>query len=280
MSAVEKTSLGNVHVWCPATKVPTPEGNAHRTFVVGPSDIVKKLSQSTRPTAGMGLGTGHPDLKPFDTDPNGVAGCLSRGTIEFGSGRSDIDESMPAYLPNLAELARECEPGKSFKMRDIAKVGDTVKLELGAGILAPALTRSSNKGTQGIRWRFHYKAGSGAAKPIDRLYYLTDLLEFTSSKPSLSIEMGDAEATLVVDQQLWIINVPLIGDRDGTPMVIEHAHAWADLLDTPLTGTLDARAADRYERGAESEVKFSHPCRAGGSRYFPPDTDPCFSLMV
>lgn len=275
MSVVEHTLLRDVNVWCPGVKVPGDEDNYHRTFVVGPPELVKKLASSTTPTKGAGLGTGHNDLKPYDDDAAGLMGCIPKGTLEVGRGNADLAPTLPGHLPNLLHVAKGCEPDKSFSLGDIANVGQCVKVKLGAGVLGPTSNRSTNKGTHGIRWRFYYDGN-----PVRELYHLTDLLEFTSATDDILVKSPVGEGRLKSGEVLWIVNVPVIGDNDDTPEIIEHAHAWAALLDKPLSKTLEARAKDIYRRDRSSETKFKHPCRADLKRYFPPDTDPCFAVMV
>ncbi len=276
----------SLDAWCPAINVPLdqaqakdlPGPNLHQAFIVAPKSIVSGLGLDPMSTMGSNLGMAHADLEQTETSDLFGMACIAGQTLNVdGGGKEEIHSVVAAHLPNIADIAKIVDPASNPDLVDIrSRFPGSSKVELRGGTLRLPQVRSKNKGTHAIRWRFQV-ATEAKGEP----YYLADVVEFRGNGNSMELKLGDQETTLNLSQTLWVINVPYVSPKDDTPCYIEHGHSWFSVVGQTPPGNLELRALDSYSRDVSTGKALTHPCSFPLTpRYFPPDTDPCFSVLV
>lgn len=260
-----------------------PTIGKHASFLVGQRGTLSALAAGHQPipATGSNIAEGHDDI--------GLAGehllCYPGPNLSIGTGESQISPGLSAHLPRLVEIADLMDPSQKHSIRTPA---GSLEVTLRGGYLRTG-TPSRNRGTHNIPWQFVGKDN----REIGGRWRLTDLLVYHSQSAEMEIAVnGSRKALLGPGERLWIVNFPTYAVKDTTPLEIEHAHEWLSLVTPAVANAGEAKILARtsYNRGESKGLELNHPCAAGKvearlrqeqnyTRYFPPDTDPCFIVM-
>jgi hypothetical protein len=281
-------------------KLHLPALHDHRAFVVAKdAATIEQLGAQERANhlTKANIGLAHKDLP----GKLRAIGCLTPTQFAVTAGHGNgvhMTTSLQAALPNLGELYRRSQSETRVpKLREVPTV-----FEIRGGSLRLGYQPSQNAGTIGVQWIFcdgsEAEMESDQGRPISDSHPLTDIvaLEATGRDHTISITRRGAPAAVVNEgETLWFFNAPTKTiKKDTTKYLIEDAHHYFNLFETRPAKAIWARTSTRFDRvpvpkdPEGKELTFFHPCISQRDwdalpreqRYMPPDSDPCFAVMI